>query len=236
MKTYQQITLGTPRARLHWPKRAALLAQFLITRRITGFKVSDRPWLDLPTRRWFAHRLQSAAFYLEFGAGGSTRQAGLARVKTLSVEGDRYFARAVRKGLAPFHNVTILDADVGLTGPWGVPVLGSPKPSRTRRWRRFIDAPFEHIASMPGDAFPDFVMIDGRFRRACCLKTAREANRRGANCTILFDDYFTDATRGYRSVENVLGTPQRIGRAAVFEVGKQNVEAGFIDEAIRDYR
>ena len=217
-------------------QRAWAYARFLYLQRVIGFEVPDEPHLDPDTLHWLTARLPNAQSYLEFGAGGSTRLAGRLGIPTVSVEGDRFFARAVRAGLAPQHRVTLIDADIGPTTHWGVPFRGKPTPARMRKWRRYIDLPFAQMLRN-GRPFPDLVLIDGRFRRACALRTAQEAAKVGAHCDLLFDDYYNQGREGYASVEQHLGTPRRIGRSALFVLAPDvRVPEEAIQAAIADFR
>ena len=215
--------------------KAFAYAKFLYLQRIVGFDVPEEPHLDPATLQWLLDRLPRAKSYLEFGAGGSTRVAGRLGIPTVSVEGDRFFARAVRAGLASGHQVTLLDADIGPTSYWGVPLRGKPTPARVGKWRRYIDRPFTFLTNDPRP-FPDLALVDGRFRRACALRTAQEAAKAGAECDLLIDDYYNQGRQHYSAVEAYLGEPRRIGRSALFEVGPDcAVPASAIDEAIADF-
>lgn len=210
-------------------------AGFFYVQRIKGFVIGDEPWMDEATGTWFAERLARAASYMEFGSGGSTRLAARLGVPTISVEGDRFYARAVRAGLAEGHRVHLLDAPIGLTGPWGVPLPGKPTAARVRKWRTYVDLPFAELARQQ-IAFPDLVLVDGRFRRACALRTAHEASLAGARTTLLIDDYYSEGRDRYTDIEQYLGAPVVIGRSACFELDKPDVPQAAIDQALMDYR
>lgn len=216
--------------------RMIRLARFLYRQRFEGFTVSEEPLLDDQARDWLVRRMEQARSYLEFGAGGTTVKASHSGLPTISIESDRFFARAVRVKLAPGHQVELLDARIGLTTEWGIPVPGTPSPGRIAKWRRYVELPFASLTEK-GQQFPDLVLVDGRFRRACALKTAHEASRAGANCDLLFDDYFSEGRDHYHAVEEVLGQPSRVGRAALFRLdGSNTVETVLIEEALADYR
>jgi hypothetical protein len=55
---------------------------------------------------------------------------------------------------------------------------------------------------------------------------------------MIFDDYFKPENKNYRSVESVLGEPERAGRSAIFNVCANSVERtptfGEVTRAIRD--
>ena len=208
------------------------LASFFYQQRVKGFPAPTQAWLDPEALAWFEAKLGQAQFYLEFGSGGSTRLAAELGVKTISIECDRFFARSVRDALPPPHQVTIMDIDIGLTGPWGVPQPGTPNPRRLVKWRRYIERPF---ANMTG--FPDLVLVDGRFRRACALRCALAAREANASADLLFDDYYLEGRSTYQDIEALLGKPERIGKAAYFLIEPDNrITAADVESAMQDYR
>ena len=180
----------------------------------------------------FMSLLGAATSYLEYGSGGSTIVATRMKVPTVTVESDRFFARAVAKRIPRDAPHRMLVANIGMTREWGVPVFKTPTSSRLKRWRTYVDLPFEHMAA---DAiFPDLVLVDGRFRQACALETARQAQRRGVATTIFVDDY---EGRSYHPVERYLGKPEMTGVAAIFRIGAQTAEVpvSAVDVAAREY-
>ena len=196
------------------------LLSFLYAQRVVGFEPPTSIGLDDEARAAFLELLRESEGYLEFGSGGSTIEAGRQCVRTLSVEADGFFAAAVRKALADGARVEILHVEIGLTREWSRPVFTSPTTARVERWGRYYRRPFERLEDLGW--FPDFVLIDGRFRRACALETARRAAEANRELKLLFDDY-TYEDRGYSAVEAWLGRPDRIGRAALFDVGKSKL-------------
>ena len=194
-------------------KRYRELLEFYYIQRVKGFDVPDAPVLELETAEFFRCMLRRAKLYVEFGSGGSTILADRLGIRTISVEGDRYFAAAVRRRLTG-SSVTLLTPNIGITAPWGYPLLRRPTEPRKRRWRRYVEAPFM------GDA-PDLILVDGRFRVACTLEAARRAHQAQSPATLIFEDYASRPQ--YKMVEKHLGVPQMIGRAAVFKIGDQKV-------------
>ncbi len=213
------------------------LAKFFYLQRIKGFDIPPEPWFDDETRAWFDKELAQSSTYLEFGSGGSTRLVASKDISGLSVECDRFFANEVRKVLPAHSNISVIDAYIGLTAGWGVPLPGSPSPRRIRRWRRYVEAPFDLLTTMP-----DLILVDGRFRRACTLRCAMAAKvmakaDMSTSAKLLFDDYFMDGRSNYHSIEGLLGKPERIGRAAHFLITPDNnVSLDDIEEALQDYR
>ena len=190
-------------------ERAKEIAQFLYVQRVKGFDPPGTPHFDDETREWFETRLRAAKFYLEFGAGGSTVLAGQLGIPTISVEGDPYYARAVRRAIPPAAPLTFLTPWLGLTTGWSRPL----RPTRAKA-KRYVSSPFGKMR----DRFPDFILVDGRYRVACALETARQARQRSVQATLLVDDY--GKRRQYRVLEAWLGQPRMIGRSALFEIGQ----------------
>ena len=190
------------------------LARFLYAQRVIGFDAPERPHMDEPSYVAFQSYLKTASFYLEFGSGGSTVEASRHGIKTVCVESDRFYARIVRTKIGKDHDTVILDAKIGETEAWGMPIQKRRTPARVKKWMNYTRIPFDYIAGT--GLFPDFVLIDGRFRTACALETARQAFMRGKYPKLMFDDY--QDRPYYHMVEEFLGSPQMIGRSALFDL------------------
>ena len=190
--------------------------RFLAVQRLKGFPKPTQPDFDADTTAVFRDRLRRSSGYLEFGSGGSTLIANEFGIRTLTVESDRFYARAVREALPESTPVRILEAEIGLTTTWSRPLLKFRSRRRLAKWRRYSTQPFVVLDEMGW--FPDFVLVDGRFRRACALQTAAAALARNCRVTLLFDDYFRNGRDHYHEVEKWLGAPERYGRAALFEI------------------
>lgn len=210
------------------------LAKFVARKPFLRFDVPQDPHFDEESTSFFERELSKARSYVEYGSGGSTRMADRLRVPTISIEGDRHYAKAVRKTLTVQSTVDLRWKDIGVTGFWSVPVLKKLKPARLRRWLAYVEAPFKRATK---DGFPDFVLVDGRFRVACALEAVRSANQAGQVVTVMFDDYATPGRDYYRSVETLLGAPQMAGRAAIFRSdASKTITKDDVAEAVRDYR
>jgi hypothetical protein len=193
-------------------ERTKEFARIFYIQRFGRFDPPGAPYFDDETRQWFETNLRSAKQYLEFGAGGSTVMAAEMGIPTLSVEGDPFYARTVRRAIGSKGQVTFMTPWQGLTTGWSRPLF----PSRAKA-RRYVSAPFKKLAGQ----FPDLVLVDGRYRIACALETARQAHLQNAVANLLVDDY--EKRRQYRVLEAWLGTPRRIGRSALFQVGHAHV-------------
>ena len=214
------------------------LFKFLYSQRLRAPQPPSDVGLDLDAKVEFLKRLRGASGYLEFGSGGSTLAAANLGVKTLSVEGDPIYARIVRQCVEQAGDIEVLHVDIGLTREWSRPAVTLRTRGRLARWRRYCEEPFERLEELGW--FPDFAFIDGRFRRACILETARRAAAADRHATIMVDDYFLPGREHYCSVERWLGRPRRRGRAAIFEVDRTALPSvpsrSDVTEAARDYR
>lgn len=201
-------------------RRLRSLARFLYVQRIKGFDPPGRPVLDGASADWLADRLKATKLYLEFGSGGSTLLANRLGVPSITVESDRYYAAAVRRVLPSPEKALILTPPMGITGEWGMPVFG-----KERKGPRYVRAPFDALK----DGFPDLIFVDGRYRVACVLESARQAALANCRSTVLIDDY--ERRPHYHVLEEHLGKPERVGRGAIFSVGDRVVP----DELVRTY-
>jgi hypothetical protein len=207
-------------------RRAKLVetVRLLVVQRTVGMAPpGEQPHMTDAVAARFREELARAALYLEYGSGGSTVMADRLGIPTLSVESDRYFARATAKVLSAGTSVRQVAADIGLTRLWGRPVVNSPA-----KGRLYVNAPFGEAGP-----FPDFILVDGRYRVACALECARRAFARGTSATLLFDDYQRAC---YRMAEHYLGPPEPVGDAAIFIIGAREPPAAAIEAAYRDMR
>ena len=128
--------------------------------------------------------LSSSRRYLEFGAGTSTvMAANTASLESIdTVESSKPFieellrgpevAQAVAAGRLHLHAI-----DVGPTGAWGRPT----DPASRHLWPDYSSRVFAESSGW------DLVLIDGRFRVACCLNSLLHT---GPECRILIHDFW----------------------------------------------
>lgn len=234
MGVLNRISAAVTHARYVFRKERVIeFSKFLYRQRVTGFAVRDEPMMCHLGAAYFRNRLAQAKSYLEFGSGGSTVLASRLGVPTVSVENDRWYARAVKHRMPACFDHRLLVIDTGIISEFGRPTFATRRPWRLKRWRRYLDRPFEVIAA-ERRSFPDLVLIDGRWRRACALKVASEASRTGKRVTICFDDYGDRPF--YHRVESLLGKPILHGRLAVFEIDGLSIRipCEAVDEAATD--
>jgi hypothetical protein len=197
--------------------------RFLYLQRVKGLTPpSDEPLMDQKGIERFKREVARAKAYVEFGSGGSTVFVDCAGIPGVSVENDPYYARAVASRLKG-GRITQRVVAMGLTQPWGVPWF--PKV----RWAKaYVSAPWD-IAS-----FPDFVLVDGRYRVACALEAARRAQEASARATLMFADYVSRPH--YHPVERHLGPPELVGNEAIFRIGLHPVTEADLLPWLQDWR
>jgi hypothetical protein len=125
----------------------------------------------------FYKYLDNSKIYFEFGSGGSTYQASIRNniKKIYSVESDFEWHTKL-KTMIKKDNISFIFNEMGVKpNTWGNP---GPNSSAIQR-KSYSD----HIRKVENDI--DFILIDGRFRVACCLKCFEAI----PECLIAFDDF-----------------------------------------------
>ena len=141
------------------------------------------PHFSLHDHAMFENYLHKAQNYFEYGSGGSTYHAAMSGniKKVYSVESDREWFDELKKILKNNSKVTYLFVDLkSKPNDWGNPGEGSTEED----WKKY-SGQFPQLNDMERKKV-DMILIDGRFRVACCLKCFEGMN---PNCTIAFDDF-----------------------------------------------
>ena len=126
----------------------------------------------------FYKYLDKATNYFEYGSGGSTYQADIRNniTKIYSVESDLQWHDKLKK-LIKRDDIIFIYNEMD-TQP---NTYGHPGPKSTDAQNIHYS---DHIKEITG--IVDFILIDGRFRVACCLKCF---DRIKSDCLIAFDDF-----------------------------------------------
>lgn len=130
----------------------------------------------------FYKYLSKAKIYFEYGSGGSTYQASLMSniQKIFSVESDIEWKNELQKKIVN-NNVIFLFNDMNtIPNTWG-----HPAPNCNNNQLINYSSQIYNISENDQQNI-DFILIDGRFRVACCLKLFDVIN---LNCKIAFDDF-----------------------------------------------
>ena len=141
------------------------------------------PELSVNDMKMFYRYLDKTTVYFEYGSGGSTYQVSLRPniKKIYSVESDKTWMNKLKSSIKDDSKLTYIYNEMG-TKPrtWGYPSKSCDKSN--------IINYSEHIRNLSVEERSkiDLVMIDGRFRVACCLKCFDVIND---GCYIIFDDF-----------------------------------------------
>ena len=140
------------------------------------------PCLAENDKKMFYTLLDKANVYFEYGSGGSTYQANIRKniVKMYSVESDLEWSNILQKKIKS-SKVSFFFNEMGtLPNTWG-----NPGPNSTKtQWINYSN----HIRNLSKEEQEkiDLILIDGRFRVACCLKCFDVIK---SSCLIAFDDF-----------------------------------------------
>jgi hypothetical protein len=171
-------------------------------------------------RRLLNTYYEAAETILEYGSGGSTVLAAKLGKTIFSVESDRGWAERMAQHVAAISDTaTVHWADIGPTGPWGVP----KKPREFRKFHNYALSVWDR----PDFQHPDLVLIDGRFRASCLVAVVLRATN---PVTVLFDDYLT--RHYYHGVERLARKEEMVGRMARFTVTPGAIPPEMAAEAI----
>jgi hypothetical protein len=190
--------------------------------------IGDMPSMPRLAAAFLRRRLERARCFLEYGAGGSTvlaARSGVARI--YSVESDPAYAQAVEARVRQLREPGVLRShsiDIGPTGGYGYPTDAS----RIDDWPRYATEVWEAIAAA-GDV-PDVILVDGRFRVACCLQSFLHMS---AEAVLVFDDYFDREDR-YGIVTRFAPVRRQVKRVAVFR-RPDPLDAEAIRAVLADY-
>jgi len=124
----------------------------------------------------FYKYLNKATHYMEFGSGGSTYQASIrSNIKSIyTVESDLEWIEKLKliilKESIKYNYIDIK----AIPNSWGYPG-NDCKPDDMKKY-----------SDVKVQSDTDFILIDGRFRVACCLKLFKQIKD---DCIIAFDDF-----------------------------------------------
>ena len=140
------------------------------------------PELSANDMKMFYKYLDKATVYFEYGSGGSTYQANLRPniQKIYTVESDKTWMNKLNSSINN-TKITYIYNEMG-TKPrtWGYPNKKCEKSKLANYSENIRNLSVEERSKI------DLVMIDGRFRVACCLKCFEVIND---DCFIAFDDF-----------------------------------------------
>ena len=140
------------------------------------------PHLSKNDKQMFYKYLDKSKIYFEYGSGGSTYQASLRNniIKIYSVESDKEWLNILQQRITS-NNVIYFFNEMNVEpNTWGYPGSNSTQIQHINYSNNIRKLTFEEQQRI------DLILIDGRFRVACCLKCFEIIN---TDCFIAFDDF-----------------------------------------------
>jgi hypothetical protein len=176
-------------------------------------------------REIFKRELEKSKNYFEYGSGGSTYKASLTKKeRIISVESDKEWHDKLKEKIENKTNIEFKYIDIkSKPNNWGNPGLGST----LEDWKKYSDV-IKEIGEKESKKI-DLILIDGRFRVACCLKCFKAIND---ECIIAFDDFLF--RKQYHIVLNYYDIIEKTKDNSLVLLKKKNVEAPN-EEIIKEY-
>jgi hypothetical protein len=140
------------------------------------------PVLEINDKLMFYKYLNNSKIYFEYGSGGSTYQASIRNniIKIYSVESDKEWYDNLHENIkSNKFTYFYIEMDVQPNN-WG-----NPGPNSTHIQHKSYSNCIRNITEEEQKSI-DLILIDGRFRVACCLKCFDIIN---SDCLIAFDDF-----------------------------------------------
>jgi len=170
---------------------------------------------------FFRENLIKSKFYYEFGSGSSTLMADHLNKRYISVELDKYFFNLIQKRLT---NKNVKYIPIGPVGEFSYPLLKNKK-----KIFNYINL----IEFYLKDMSPDFILIDGRFRVACCLNLLRLLEKEKFDKIILIDDF---ENRNHYKILYDYFNIKLVGRMALLTSFKKKFDQEVFEKYLLDSR
>ena len=140
------------------------------------------PSLSKNDKLMFYKYLDNSKNYFEYGSGGSTYQASIRNniIKIYSVESDKEWYNILQNKIKSNNFIYFYNEMNTRPNNWGYPGKNSTLEQHKNYSNFMINLTKDEQKSI------DFILIDGRFRVACCLKCFDIIN---SDCLIAFDDF-----------------------------------------------
>lgn len=175
------------------------------------------------TNDFFKKVLKQANFYFEYGSGNSTLLSDSFKKKFVSVELDKKFYYLIHDHLKRKNSIVFVD--MGVVGEFSYPIFKNKK--KILEYIQTINKFFNK------NKFPDFIMVDGRFRVACCINIYLLIKKFNRYPIVILDDY---KKRDHYKVLNRIFDIKKIGRMALLKIKKKNKDFLNLNDFLMDSR
>ncbi len=174
------------------------------------------------TNSFFLDKLKKSKFYFEYGSGSSTLVASNLNKKFISIELDKKYYLELKKKI---KNDQVKFFNIGPVGEFSYPIFKLKK-----KIVNYINSIDTYLSN---EDYPDLILIDGRFRIACCLNILKHIQKKSLKVLILLDDY--EKRESYK-ILNKFFKIKSIGRMAVLKALKKRVSDKTFNEYLYDPR
>ena len=171
---------------------------------------------------FFEKNLKNSKFYYEFGSGSSTLRADYLDTRFVSVELDKSFFNYIQKKLTK-KNINYIS--IGPVGEFSYPLFKNKK--KIFNYINSIEFFFKNMD------YPDFILVDGRFRVACCLNLLRFLDKKQLDIIVLIDDF---KDRDHYKILYEYFSIQLIGRMALLKSSKKKFDQVVFEKYLLDCR
>ena len=174
------------------------------------------------TNSFFLDKLKKSKFYFEYGSGSSTLVANDLNKKFISIELDKRYYLELKKKV---KNNQLKFFNIGPVGEFSYPIFKLKK-----KIVNYVNSINNYLSVKD---YPDLILIDGRFRIACCLNILKHIQKKSLKVLILLDDY--EKRKSYK-ILNKFFKIKSIGRMAVLKALKKRVSDKTLNEYLYDPR
>ncbi len=158
---------------------------------------------------FFLKELKKSRFYFEYGSGTSTLIADELNKNYISIELDSAFYNLIHKKIKKKDKIKLFN--IGPVGEYSYPILKIK--SKIINYVQSIDKYSKN------KNFPDLILIDGRFRVACCLNLLKFKKIIKNKTKIILDDY---KNREEYHILQEFFSIKKIGRLGILKAKKNN--------------
>lgn len=177
----------------------------------------------------FDAAIKESHHYLEFGLGGSTfRALQKSKAKIYTVESSSDWINQMQQYfvIRYFENkrLYIFPVNIGPTRDWGYP--------KSDNYQNLFEAYSSNIFELINRKSIDLVLVDGRFRVACTLKTILSCHEN--NCLrILIHDFWN--REQYHVLLKYLDTVKKSDSIGLFSI-KKNIDISIVEKEYEAYK
>lgn len=188
------------------------------------FKLSSK--IDFGNEKsnlFFINNLKKSKYYFEYGSGNSTLLAKKLGKRFTSIELDKKFYLYLQKKINCKNNIKYID--IGPVGEFSYPLFKNKK--KIIKYIKSINKLFSN------QRHPDLILIDGRFRIACCINIFLLIKKYKKKPIIIIDDF---KKRKYYQILNKIFNIKKVGRMGVLTSKKESNNFLNLDDYIYDSR